>query len=235
MTKKSTLFDGLESHLRAISKFLNQRGHRERYLATCVPNVADQRRVEAWAGKYFDFKWQYMTRLLVQLLPELDLLISTFDITKIENAEAVAAGPPRNDYKADAEVLRDCGRALKTPRLKWKLTLLSALSSAFDREVTWCEGCHDHEHLLQGAGSIAARAKRYAEASRNCMWKGARQCQLICGELALMLERVRSSKSSVVRDMMSAAGPFDRVTMVGEEKTFKEALSQQMSDKLNFS
>ena len=131
--------------------------------------------------------------------------------------------------------MTDMEKALRYDDIEWKLAMLLMLSGGCDQEVTWHEGCHDHEYLLtSGPGTRGERRAEYERLSKDCMWKGCRQCECIAGGVDRRLDNIRSLTHPLVAEAYSKASADKRSFMKYRETTFKELLIQGLRDKLAF-
>ena len=233
VARGSDLYADIDKDLRSISRFLNHRGARERFIDTCCTSAEDKARLASWSACFFDFKWQYMTRFLRALVPHLRFLAEKYDLKKMRT-NVRGDGDKKSKSDLDASILNDMEKALRRPQLYWKTCLLLQLSQALDDVVVWHEGCHCHEHILRGPGSPQVLQQRFQAASQSCMWKGCRQVELVMGGVERHMTAIRNSSITLVAQCIAEASPEDRTMMKYRESTFKEAVVQGLRDKNAF-
>lgn len=221
----------MDQHLRTLSQFLNSRGARERFMETCLDTPMEKAPFATWSTSFFSFKWTYATAFLQQAVPVLDMLLAKYDACKISRG-AIPAQAKSGELSTPigAALLADMTAAMAVPHLKFKLSVLLMLSSALDREVGWLEGCRCHAYLLsEGPGTPADRRRRFERATKQCMWKGCRQSEMIAGEAERMLARLRSSTDRRVSMLYSRGTDADRVQLKYQEVTFKDLACRSCS------
>lgn len=107
----------------------------------------------------------------MSIQPILGVLLTRFDVGKMAYSDQGEGGEA---HKLSNAVVHDVAASLRDDLLVPKCELVRCISFTCDRQATWCEGCHCHEHLLDGPEPWPKKVAKFREASRGCCWKGRR-------------------------------------------------------------
>ena len=111
------VYQQCQPHLQALCAFLAVRDLRNAYVTKCCP-VKHRQLLSQWSiNTGFSWKWEYLQRFLMCLLPRLDILIDTFDAQKLSKA-AESLEDDSEDAGKFAAKISAAALALKWPPLK---------------------------------------------------------------------------------------------------------------------
>ena len=229
-TKQLQEWRAMESHLRALSHFLNNRANRDRFIATCIDNPVERAALASYhVGEVTDWKWEYMSGFLFRLRDVLGILVRRFQRAKFEkHADSGEANRMNN------RVIDDVCAAIADPQLATKCEVLRCVSFAVDRQATLLEGCFCHEHLLRGPQPWDAKVRSYRKASQGCMWKGRRAVQLALGMHRGMLSSAGRASDKFLAETYARADDATRRSMTHLETSLKSAIVSRLKLKLEF-
>jgi hypothetical protein len=161
----SSEWEECDRYLKSIASVLANRDVRFRYMETCLHGAQAVYFANWSVNSSFNWKWEFLQRYLDDLVPVIDILISTFDVQKIMHAQTFSL------YAAGH--LQSVDLAVKYQPLKGIVLVLQAVCHGARRVAGWFEGCRCHEYLLRaGPGrpaSARSRLLEYRAAAKLCV------------------------------------------------------------------
>ena len=228
---KAVGWEGLHDDLKAVSYFLKDNELKMRFCHCCVRSRKERAQILRYVGRPIDWKRERVSAFLTRLIVVLPILQQRINLDAMLGNKTVDGGL----HEIAGAIVRQAFAALARPGFLLQVQVLRVLSSCLDRQATWCEGCHCHEHLLLQAGKpFKERAREFREASAGCPWKGCRGVQLALGQSSIMQQRIEAASDSGLREALAKATPVDRASARQLERAVKNTLVQLVQDRLRF-
>jgi hypothetical protein len=186
--------------LRNLLHLLNDRGLRQRMIATCfqTASVIHSRAVHSFSAQHLDWRWESLGKLLDALVPVVPIVIKYWD------GKAMTAGSTGEGTIALA-VVGSVTQFLKSPYLMPCLEALRLVAHTLNEWGSWLEGCPCHEHIWTADGSWAHKQKLLWEQHgiRQCPCKGKRGPEMAAFAVDRWLDKLQNASSEDLTSMLS--------------------------------
>ena len=220
-----------------IAALLCNRGHRERFVATCLlgsPLANAVRHFEYFSAKPYEARWGEVVQFLFEIEKQFDILANSWDEQKYEKGSSASA----RSQEAPEGMAFSPKELTSTLQDKWFACYRDMALALFDilRDLQqWFESCSCHPPLkgAERAPTQGRRARRRTSSSRPCPMNGKRAPELACN----CLHTVLNTLSNVAWSPFAAtwAGRLDEGTWASITHDFEAARSYiQLTLQLKF-
>ncbi|CAK0823861.1 unnamed protein product [Prorocentrum cordatum] len=221
-----------ESTLRDLCAFLGNRQLRRRFAVKCCPPPLKKKWLP-WSQAHVDWKWEFLTPVLVQLQWRLPVLLENFDMQKMSVNEA-------GNSMHSALLNNIANLRPQLGELRVRCESLRLVCEAVDKCAHWLEGCPCHEGVLLGhryfrVRKKAVRASIQATGSKavTCPWKGRRGPEMVLGMADTMLRWIQGASSTGLNDLLHKLPPILRSVYLGEFDALKVSITEEIGAKLS--
>ena len=230
----------LEGHWKSIALFFGDRGLRMRYVMLCVKGSATSFGYEAVVREWkvhhnFDWKWEYVDKFARSLDAIYSDTARLFDPDKLRFSGADEQDGDKEAMAVSNNLITRVAAALKWHLLHGFTKLFVLVAWAVRLNASWLEGCWCHDWILEnGHGSYYDRLRRYRKASHDCIWKGCRMVDLVCGGVDRMCNQVTHASTKAWRDFLVACDDWQRGILLQRETSLKFNIVENWRQKLDY-
>ena len=211
-------WDWFHRQLKNIESLLSVRDRRERFAATCMPDVEASSRFKYFSASLYDKRWGEVVNFCRKLQDLIEPLREHWDHQKfMRGYNAEKSKDDAGGFSFDARALT---ATLGDPSFHVYMHVIFGILEVLDNTSTWLEGCSCHEHLLtnrSGAMQKSSLAKEFglsgvAAKYTACPMKGKRSAEMAAGRLTELCDGWWHTlrDSTVERIAQAAAAPQNR-------------------------
>eukprot|EP00959_Pyramimonas_sp_CCMP1952_P352424 7383958-Pyramimonas_sp.AAC.1 len=215
----------IESHFRALARFLASRGLRSRFIKRCL---AGHRQVAplflTFTGGTFTWRWEKLEIFLSQVAVRFQALAAHWD----PSAMGGDGRPGRDDDLDTGAMIDGVTKALRCKDLPWFINILLLKGNACGKFGRWLKGCKCHEHLLMAHGRDRHRADHKAA---DCVWAGRRSVELAMGAWDQHVLEIQNAQDADYSTFIARMEPSDRARALNVQQMFDAALQEELMAK----
>lgn len=226
----------LDKSIRLLTRFLKERGLRERFVAICMVNATPQERavLANWEGKRFDWRWENLAKTLAQVCRVLPVVSRFFSVRLL--SESTDLGTFFKDLDDAMKFTHDVAAGGdRAPVLAVSLEILLAVSKAVGAGVGWLELCPCHQDALLAERNRDRRRQKMQElgfASGACPWQARRGIEMALGDWEALVKKVQGATTERLLNMMSGLSDYWRGYFVMLRQRLVSRVCSAMSSKL---
>lgn len=218
----------VEVWLRKLTNFLSTKSLRQRAMRLLCTNSKQRACLEHYSSVHIDFKWEFLTKCLDQLLPVLPTLMEVWNKSRF-HAGCDHRGSDDDLYSMSALVV-GVDDALQSPLLIPLLEQLRVVAKAVDKAAGFCEGCACHAEVWLGP----QRSRMQGGAALTCFWKGCRGPELVLAGHTPFLQWINMAGSERLSAALCHSEDEDRATVLQAGRALKARLSDILQHKMSF-
>jgi hypothetical protein len=214
----------LES-LRVVQNFLSDSRLRAKYQFSCLRGHPAHDDFNSYGRVHIDWRWFFLSAALKTMIPLLNVMAATMDVTKImagENGElknvivgAVVKVLAEGKHFAElSELIFVCGKHV-------------------EQFASKLEGCWCHQEIWTSGGAYKRRASKMRQATGfpNCMWKGKMLPWWIAEGMASFLAALHDVSSSRLDHMLTKLEEKPRARLLRIMTQLRSRLLEIYADK----
>lgn len=228
--------------LRALTLWLDYRGNRESFQATCLrepPGFHLRPLLDEFSSNLVEWRWGFVIQTLRDLADLEGLLVTYWDSDKL------SSGQDAQHQKGIAGEQSGFGvRAVHAAavfvrsRAHWAyLRMLLDVADILTRAQHWAEGCPCHRPADDTSISVRKRAfakELHLEASPACPMKGRRAPEFAAGDFERLLEEAWAQQHVRMATDISGLTRSDRCKVIGDAERARHSIMFSFASKFSY-